>query len=77
MLSLECVCYIYSISSGVRYVPSRTRPYDGVWRYHRLDGHEHITSCLFYINMINFSVGGPETKGCARHVSREFIWMKI
>ena len=53
MLSLECVCYPLSISSGVRYVRN---PHflKGVWRYLNVDGHEYITSCLFLFVRIYF-----------------------
>lgn len=60
MLSLECVCYNHSISSGVKFVPypvpSRCLAIPNV------DGHEYITSCLFLLLYINVPLEGRRTK---------------
>ena len=60
MLSLECVCYSHSISSGVKFVPypvpSRCLAIPNV------DGHEYITSCLFLLLYINVPLEGRRTK---------------
>ncbi len=60
MLSLECVCYNHSISSGVKFVPypvpSRCLAIPNV------DGHEYITSCLFFLLYINVPLEGRRTK---------------
>lgn len=55
-------------SSGVR-ESSISRSFKGVCRYLQVDGHEHITSCLFYLYEIMFPLEGRKEKGCARHVS--------
>jgi len=60
VLSLECVCYAHSISSGVKFVPypvpSRCLAIPNV------DGHEYITSCLFFLFYINVPLEGRRTK---------------
>ena len=61
MLSLECVCYTHSIASGVRYVPQDPVP-SKVCQSLYQDGHEHITSCLFYLIKINVSLEVRNTK---------------
>ena len=38
----------------------RSRSFKGDWRYHDNNGHEYITSCLFFL--FKRSVGGPEHK---------------
>ncbi len=50
MLSLDvyAIGSRLGISTGVRYVPS-TPFLQGVWRYLRIDGHEHISLMPFFI----------------------------
>ena len=63
------IVYAISIaySSGVR-ESSISRSFKGVCRYLQVDGHEHITSCLFYLYEKVFPLEGRKEKGCARHV---------
>jgi len=66
MLSLECVCYTHSIFSGVRLVPfpvpSRCLAIPNV------NGHEHITSCLFLFSKTNVPLEGQDRKMFMEHI---------
>ena len=60
MLSLG----VYAIGSRLRHIVRREicspaiRSSKGVWRCLQVDGHEHITSCLFLLLMINIPLEG-------------------
>ena len=62
MLSLGCVCYNHSISSGVRYVPIDPVSHKGNCRNLQVNGHEYITSCLSYFRNNNVLLEGRDKK---------------
>ncbi len=62
MLSLECVCYTHSISSGVRYVSQDPVP-SKVCQSLYQNGHEHIPSCLFLLLQVNVPLEGRSRNG--------------
>ena len=56
MLSLVCVCYVFSISSGVREVPYPVP--SRCLAIPKVNGHEYVTSCLFLLFTFNIPLEG-------------------
>ena len=48
----------------------------GVWRYLYQDGHEHITSCLFYLYEIMFPLEGRIHRVVPDTYQGIVLWMK-
>ena len=74
MLSLECVCYFRSISSGVRYVPFKFVPARCLAI--PIDKrHEYIPSCLFLLLLINIPLEGR--KGAKKSIMKKYVLFAI
>ena len=74
MLSLG----VYAKSQRLKHIVRREicspeiRSSEGVWRCLQVDGHEHITSCLFLLCKLNVPLEGRAEKGCGnpRNIAR-------